>query len=342
MALRSVASRAAALAAGLLFAAAGAVSSATAAEPLKIRIAWSTMPTHLIPALYVKKDVLKHYGKSYVVDPIQFRGSSPQLTALAAREIDLATLGPAPFALGVLNARLDLKIVADVFQDGAPGHLTMQFLVRNDSGIASVRDLKGKRVATNAIGSTADTAIRAMLHREGMDPQRDVSILEVGFPNMQAMLESGRVDLVSGAQPFTGRMLQTGSHKILFDAGDAFGTPTQGVMLAARARFLEENKAAMQDFFEDHVRAVRWFLEPANREEAVKIVAGVMKTEPARLSSFLTKDDYYRDPWLRPNVEGVQKVLDYSVAFGFIPKNIKAADYVDMTFLDEAKRRIQP
>ena len=130
MALRSVALRAAALAALTSL----AFSGAAWAEPLKIRIAWSTMPTHLIPALYVKKDLLKHYGGSYVVDPIQFRGSSPQLTALAAREIDMATLGPAPFALGVLNARLDLKVVADVFQDGAPGHLTMQFLVRREDG----------------------------------------------------------------------------------------------------------------------------------------------------------------------------------------------------------------
>ncbi|CAN0512335.1 unnamed protein product, partial [Phaeothamnion confervicola] len=123
-----------------------AALSPAKAEPLNIRIAWSIMPTHLIPALYIKKDILKHYGKSYVVDPIQFRGSSPQLTALAAREIDIATLGPAPFALGILNAKLDLKIVADVFQDGVPGSSTMQFLVKSDAGIASAADLKGKRL----------------------------------------------------------------------------------------------------------------------------------------------------------------------------------------------------
>jgi len=317
-----------------------AALSPAKAEPLKIRIAWSTMPTHLIPALYIKKDILKHYGKTYVVDPIQFRGSSPQLTALAAREIDIATLGPAPFALGITNAKLDLKIVADVFQDGVPGFLTMQFLVKDDSGIASPADLKGKRLAANAIGSTADTAIRAMLHRSGLNPDKDVSILEAGFPNMQAMLESGRIDLASGAQPFTSRMLQTGKIKVLFDGGEAFGGPTQGVMLTARASFLDANRAAMQDFFEDHVRAVRWFLDPANREEAVKIVSTFMKVDPKQLVRFLTKDDYYRDPWLRPNIAGAQKVLDYSRDFGFIPEKIKAADHTDFSFIEEARRRI--
>lgn len=317
-----------------------AAASSVRAEPLNIRIAWSIMPTHLIPALYIKKDILKHYGKSYVVDPIQFRGSSPQLTALAAREIDIATLGPAPFALGILNAKLDLKIVADVFQDGVPGSSTMQFLVKNDAGIASAVDLKGKRLAANAIGSTADTAIRAMLHRHGLSADKDVSILEAGFPNMQAMLESGRVDLVSGAQPFTGRMLQTGKIKVLFDGRAAFGGATQGVMLTARASFLDANRAAMQDFFEDHVRAARWFLDPANRDEALKIVSTFMKVDGKQLINFLTKEDYYRDPWLRPNIEGTQKVLDYSLEFGFIPQNIKAAENTDLSFIEEARRRI--
>ncbi len=47
------------------------------ADPVKIRIGWSTMPGHMIPVLYSKPEILKHYGKSYTVEPIRFRGSSP-------------------------------------------------------------------------------------------------------------------------------------------------------------------------------------------------------------------------------------------------------------------------
>jgi len=63
---------------------AGAADRARAEEPLKIRIGWSTMPGHMIPVLYAKPDILEHYGKSYTVEPILFRGSSPQITAMAA------------------------------------------------------------------------------------------------------------------------------------------------------------------------------------------------------------------------------------------------------------------
>ena len=87
------------------------------AEPLKIRIGWSTMPGHMIPVLYAKPDILKYYGKSYTVEPILFRGSSPQITAMAAGEIDMAAFSALALNLAVLNARQDVKVLADIIQD---------------------------------------------------------------------------------------------------------------------------------------------------------------------------------------------------------------------------------
>ncbi len=70
---------------------AAAIGPSADAEPVKIRIGWSTMPGHLIPVLYSKPDILRHYGKSYTVEPIRFRGSSPQITAMAAGETCFTT-----------------------------------------------------------------------------------------------------------------------------------------------------------------------------------------------------------------------------------------------------------
>src|SRR3954467_9276112 len=42
-------------------------AGAAAADPLTIRVGWSTMPGHLIPVLFTKPAILKHYGKSYTV-----------------------------------------------------------------------------------------------------------------------------------------------------------------------------------------------------------------------------------------------------------------------------------
>ncbi|HEY9211826.1 MAG TPA: ABC transporter substrate-binding protein [Ancylobacter sp.] len=311
------------------------------ADPVKIRIGWSTMPGHLIPVLYSKPDILKHYGKSYTVEPIRFRGSSPQITAMAAGEVDMGAFGPLVLALAVNNAHLDVKVVADIIQDGVDGYHSETFLVRSDSGINKIEDMKGKRIGTNAIGSASDTAIRAMFRAKGMRDKKDFTMVEVNFPNIPPMIDEGKLDLGTVLQPMSKQLLASGKYKVLFTSKDAMG-PSQLVFLTANGKFLEANRAAVMDFFEDHVRAVRWFTDPKNRTEAVKIIADFMQQSPETLTHLFTKEDYFRDPFMIPNVKSIQESIDIAVDLGLSPKGIKVdPDYVDLSFVQEAKRRIE-
>ena len=310
------------------------------ADPLTIRVGWSTMPGHMIPVLFSKPEVLKHYGKTYTVEPIAFRGSSPQITALAAREVDLIASAPSTLALAVHNARIDMRIVMDLIQDGVEGYHSETFFVRSDSGIEKPADLKGKRVGTNAFGSASDTAMRAVLAKAGLDPRRDVSSIEAAFPSMPSLLEEKKVDLAVVLLPRMLAIEQDPAYKPLFRARDAWG-PSDLVFLAGRAEFLDANREAVADFVEDAVRALRWFEDPAHHDEATAIIARFMKVAPSDLSYLFTKDDYYRDPWARPNVPSIQKVIDASKQLGVLPATIEVAPtHVDATFLDEAKKRI--
>jgi sulfonate transport system substrate-binding protein len=318
-----------------------ALAGSAAADPVNIRIGWSTMPGHLIPVLYSKPEILKHYGTSYTVEPVRFKGSSPQIAAMAAGEIDMAAFGALTLTLAVTNARQDVKVVADIIQDGVEGYHSETFLVRADSGINSVEDMKGKRVGTNAIGSASDTAMRAMFRKHGMEDKRDYTMVEVAFPNIPAMIDEGKLDMGTVLQPMSGQLTQGGGYKALFTAKDAIG-PSQLVFLTAKTDFLEENREQLQDFFEDHVRAARWFNDPANREEAVKIVADFMQQPPETLSHVFTDKDYYRDPFMVPNVSTIQSGIDIAVDLGLAPRGITVdPDYVDLSFVQEAKRRIE-
>ncbi|TKT69201.1 ABC transporter substrate-binding protein [Aquamicrobium sp. LC103] len=311
------------------------------AEPVNIRIGWSTMPGHLIPVLYSKPEILKHYGTSYTVEPIRFRGSSPQISAMAAGEIDIGAFGPLVLALVVNNARQDVKVVADVIQDGVEDYHSETYIVRADSGIDSVDDLRDKRAGTNAIGSASDTAMRAMFRNHDMLDKRDFTMVEVAFPNIPPMLEEGKIDIGTVLQPMSGQLQETGDYKVLFTAKDAVG-PSQLVFLAGKTDFLEENRDQMMDFFEDHVRAVRWFTDPDNREEAVGIIARFMQQSPDTLTHVFTKKDYYRDPFMFPNIETLQNSIDIAVDLGLSPQGLAVApDYVDLSFVEEAKRRIE-
>lgn len=311
------------------------------AAPLNIRIGWSTMPGHLIPVLYSKPEILKHYGRSYTVEPILFRGSSPQISAMAAREVDMAAFSPAVLALAVSNARLEARVVADVIQDGVQGYHSDTFVVKSDSGIDKVEDLKGKRIGTNAIGSASDTAMRTMLDRHGLADKRDFTAIEVAFSNMPAMLQENKIDMGTVLQPFSDELIKTGKYKVLFDSKDAVG-PSQLVFLVARAEFLKANREQLLDFFEDHVRAVRWFTDPKNKAEATEIIARFMKQSPDGLSHLFTKADYYRDPYMVPNIPLLQTMVDASLKAGVIKKGLTVAPgYVDTSFVEEAKRRIE-
>src|SRR5579875_3452711 len=140
------------------------LTPARADEPLNLRLGWAVVPAQLTSVLFAKPELLKHYGKSYTVQAIHFRGSTPQITALAAGELDLAALAFSSFALAIQNAHMDdIRVVSDLYQDAIPGYYSNQMMVRPDGEIKNVEDLKGKVVATNGIGGALDIAAQVYM-----------------------------------------------------------------------------------------------------------------------------------------------------------------------------------
>lgn len=319
----------------------GALAAPSAAQgPLRIRIGWVVAPAQLTPLLFQKQEILKHHGKSYVVEPVHFRGSTPQITALAAGELEIAALAYSSFPLAVHNAKLDLRVVADVFQDGVPGHYSSEYLVAGDSPIRSAAELRGKRVATNAIGGAVDIGARAMLKKHGLEDKRDYTILEVGFPNMTAMVREGKVDAAGFVVPFAISAKEAGLRP-LFVMRDAVGV-TQMLVWAARADFLARHRPALVDFFEDHQRALRWFLDPANREAAIAMVAAFTKRPAESYRPWLfTAQDYYRHPQGLPDLEALQRNIATAHELGFLPRTLDVKAYSDLSLLQEAAQRLR-
>lgn len=313
-----------------------------AAEPLKIRMGYVQLPGHLGPILFqdnpALRGVMKHYGKSYVVDAIRFRGTTPAIQAMAAKEIDIAAQSVSSFVLMVQNAKLDVKVVADTFHDNGKTHWTSPFLVLNDSGINKPEDLKGKRVASNAIGSASDTAMRRMLTRHGIG-DKDFNTIETAFGNMPAMLFQKKVDMIVVLPQFM-RLIDQSKVKSLFSIRDAVG-PQQTIMWVARTDALAQNRAAWLDFFEDYMRALRFVLDPKNHDEAVKAVMQFTKQSRDSVDYAFTEGDYYRSPDMLPDVPGIQRGIEQSVEAGVLKEPLKnLASYIDLSLVQEAKKRV--
>ncbi|MGE0564998.1 MAG: ABC transporter substrate-binding protein, partial [Pseudolabrys sp.] len=266
-----------------LLVAAGMLFGGTAqAEPVKIRLAYVVPVSNWAPMLEAKKDLAKHWGKSYVMEPVRFRGTPPMITALANNELDIANLAYSSFGLAIQNAGLDdLRVIADEFQDGAPGRNSNKFFVRKDSGINTIKDLKGKVLATNAIGSGIDVAMRAALKKHGLEDKKDYTVIEAPFPTMAALLKDKKADLISAVLPFSLSPVLKEEGKVLFDQTEGVGH-SQFIFWVARKPFLDKNRAAMVDFMEDMNRIKRWYLDPKNHDEVAKIASGFLKVPPER------------------------------------------------------------
>jgi sulfonate transport system substrate-binding protein len=308
--------------------------------PVKIRVGWVVVPASLAPLILAKKDILKHFGQSYVAEATRFEGTPPVITALAAGELDIGPLAFSSFGLAIQNAHLDdLRVICDEIQDGVAGHGSNEFMVLKDGPVKTVADLKGKVLATNAMGSAVDIAMRAMLRKSGLEANKDYTIVEAPFPAMRAMLSEKKADLISAVPPFALDPELRAMANTLFTQKEAFGI-TQLTMWTARTGFIQQNRAALVDFLEDVVRGIRWYTDPKNHEEAVAIVASLNKAPPARMEWAFGEHDQYRDPNGMPNLAALQANLALQKQVGFLKDDIDVKKLSDVSMVVEAAKRV--
>lgn len=315
-------------------------SAALAAEPLKIRIGWANTPATISPLLFQKIDIMRHYGKSYTVEAVRFAGTTPALAAIAAGELDIGSVSFSNMGAAIVQQGMDdLRIIADGNQGGVAGYASVEYYVRNESPIKTIEDLKGKVLASNAYGGAADFGLRAVLLQHGLQDSRDYVLIEAPFPTLGKLLLDDKVDLVAMTAPFRFDPTFAANARILFRLQDGLG-PTQQLVTAARRGFLETNRAAVTDFFEDYVIALRWFLDPANRSEAIRILARFTNLPEQQFAGWaFDKEDFYHDPAARPNIPALTQILATLEELGFLPVALDPAPYVDLSFIEEAARR---
>jgi sulfonate transport system substrate-binding protein len=322
-----------ALAAVALFATAHTGSARS--EPVKLRIGFDTIPTHLAPVIFRIPEATRNYGKDYTIEFTRFRGSALQLQAIAAGEVDLGVLAFSSFATGILNAHLPIKAVADVAQDG-PWFSTV-YCVEANSPIHSVKDLKGATLAVNAYGGAVDLAARSLLLRNGLKPNTDVTFIEANFANETAMLHDNKIQVAGLVQPFWSYAEASGSVRPLFTQRDGLGT-TEFLFFGARQDVIAAKRAVLVKFFEDYIRGIRYVTDPAHRDEVLKVVADLDQQPASKFApwALLKGKDYYHDPKGLVNATALQSNIDELAKLGEIKKSFDVKPYIDNTLVEDA------
>jgi NitT/TauT family transport system substrate-binding protein len=326
---------------GLLAAVVCGAGVAQAQQPVKIRASWVAPVANWASILLEKKDLARHLGKSYTLEPTRFAGTPPMITALANNELEVANLAYSTLAIAVANAGMnDLRVIADEFRDGVEGYYSQEYMVLADGAIRKVEDLKGKVVATNAAGSAVDVATRAMLRKFGLEDKRDYTVVEAPFPTMRAMLAEKKVDIIPGVLPFSLDPELRRIARTLFVQRDAIGV-TQMIVWTARKPFIDRNRAALVDFMEDTLRIVRWYIDPANHKAATEIAGNVTRQPAERFKWLFTKQDTYHDPNMLPDLAALQKNVDMTRDLGFVRSAVNIRQLADLSIVEEAARRLR-
>src|SRR5262245_17774679 len=235
-----------------------------------------------IPA--IQQSVLKNYGKRYKLELGRAQGTPLLVAAMAAGELDVAFLAYNSFASAVIKNVVPggLTIVASDFYDSSPDYFNFPWLALADAPINSARDLKGKKVGVLAIGTGADATTRLMLKKSGLDPVKDVTIVEIPAPAMEEALRSKRIDAGFFPQVFAYRAMATGGVKKVFDSAQAWGKQYVFSFIVARNDYLKKSPDAVRGFLEDYVALVTYAYKLENRERIIDLASAHFKRSEER------------------------------------------------------------
>jgi NitT/TauT family transport system substrate-binding protein len=157
---------------------------APAQELKRILYGTSASPAHL--PVWVAKDAGYFEKQGFFVEPVQIRGGSLITLAIITGDLPFSGVG----AESVIAAR---AAGGDVVLLACPLAADPVYLITRPE-IKSAAELKGQASAVTRYGSTTHFYLRAALQHVGLNPDKDMTILQLGAgPEMVAALEAGRI-----------------------------------------------------------------------------------------------------------------------------------------------------
>src|SRR5258707_15666649 len=161
----------------------------------------------------------------------------------------------------------------DLVMFGRVGN-AMDNRVYGKRGIKSIKEVK--RVAISRFGSNADFAARFLLQREGLRPDVDVALLQVGNQaNRIAAVETNNADAAMLTPPMTLQARKLGM-TLLLDASK-LNIPYSSLFFVSRRPYVTKNRADLVNFTKAMIEGVHYY--KANKEFSMKVIGKYMKVE---------------------------------------------------------------
>ena len=308
----------------LLAAASACVALSPAKAQETIRVGWTIPAEESKYWMMRRPDAFPDLGKKYRIEWVQFQGTAPMVQAMVAGALDCSTQGVLSLAQGADKAGLQAYIIAQHVGE-KPGSFSVYWAVKDDSPIKTIADMKGKSVGTNVFGSGILGPMFLLLKKNGLDPEKDIKLVETGFPGSEDAIRTGRVDVGVLNQPFAARAEAKGGLRKLFSLSDQQQNIVH-IMEVCRKDFVDKNPELVKSYVRDLTAGMKKAL--ADRGETLKVVNEVINAPVEVLDTYLLKpNDFARDPGAAPNFAGIQAMFDIYAETGMVGKKLNANDF---------------
>lgn len=227
--------------------------------------------------LYLGRDVGIFKKHGIHLELIYIPGGSLSVQALIGNSLDMLLAGGTPLVYAVLKGA-DLKFIAGL-------NNRMPYVLVARDGINSREQLRGKRIGISRFGSNTDFVVKLAATQMGLNPKRDVQIIQVGGPDARVVaLKNGVVDatVLTPELVLLGRKL---GYHTLFDLVEKEIEYLQ-IGVAARAEYLKSQNDTARRLTRAYLESIRHYV--GHREEAIKESMKLLKIDDRQAAESAT------------------------------------------------------
>jgi NitT/TauT family transport system substrate-binding protein len=293
----------------------------------RLRVGYPSPSANFYPLFATKEaNLFEKHG----FDPEMIYVQGVQLIAVhVAGQLDFSSVSGLVFLQASVEGS-DLILVASS-NDSQPMKLMAH------AGIAGSADLKGKTIAVTRFGSLTDLLLRPVLKNWGLDPQKDVKLLQIGrLPDMVTAIAQKKVDAGVISFPNSLQAEKLGIRTILDFADSGLDIPSTTVVVSRK--YSRSHREAVLRFLKAYVEGTRRLL--TDRElgiRALRKYGGVEDRELLNTTYDLFTSRYTKKvPKINP--KAVETALSLLAENNPKARGRRAEEFMDTSFMDELEK----
>jgi NitT/TauT family transport system substrate-binding protein len=215
--------------------------------PIKLRAAYTSISGAMAP-LWAAYEGGFFEREGLAVEVSAFPSGNEGIQALMANEVDFLQIAGSTTAAAALGGG-DVVVLATTVRT-----IVTSLVARPE--IQQPEDLRGKAVGISRLGTSIDTAARVALRHLGLEPEREVAIIQAGsMPNILGAMEAGRVQAGVLSYPSVTQARKLG-YRLLLDIG-TLGIPYASTGVSTRRSLVAEQPEVVRRYLRAQLAAIQ-------------------------------------------------------------------------------------